>query len=77
MAATKLHATKKRSSNVELLRIVAMLMIIIHHFSVHGPWPSGGGYRSGFSSRFSFLWRKDRLRYLCADYWLFYDQIAI
>ena len=43
MAATKLHATKKRSSNVELLRIVAMLMIIIHHFSVHGPWPSGGG----------------------------------
>ena len=42
MAATKLHATKKRSSNVELLRIVAMLMIIIHHFSVHGPWPSGG-----------------------------------
>ena len=34
---------KKRSSNVELLRIIAMLMIIVHHFSVHGPWPTEVG----------------------------------
>ena len=27
---------KKRESNVELLRIVAMLIIIVHHFCVHG-----------------------------------------
>ena len=28
--------TNSRQSNIELLRIVAMLMIIAHHFSVHG-----------------------------------------
>lgn len=27
---------KQRNSNIELLRIVAMLMIVAHHFSVHG-----------------------------------------
>ncbi len=27
---------KKRSSNLELLRIISMLMIIAHHFAVHG-----------------------------------------
>ena len=43
MAGTSVHAVKKRSSNIELLRIIAMLMIVVHHFSVHGPWPSGGG----------------------------------
>ena len=26
----------KRQSNIELLRIVAMLLIIAHHFSLHG-----------------------------------------
>ncbi len=43
MAGSGVHATKKRSSNVELLRIIAMLMIIVHHFSVHGPWPTEVG----------------------------------
>ncbi len=38
------HATKQRSSNVELLRIVAMLMIVIYHFGVHGSWPSGKSF---------------------------------
>ena len=27
---------KERNSNFELLRIIAMLMIVFHHFSVHG-----------------------------------------
>lgn len=31
-----------RSSNIELLRILSMLMIILFHFSVHGTWPEGG-----------------------------------
>ncbi len=43
MVGSGVHATKKRSSNVELLRIVAMLMIVVHHYSVHGPWPSSVG----------------------------------
>lgn len=30
-----------RSSNFELLRIFSMLLIILHHFSVHGSWVSG------------------------------------
>lgn len=28
--------TKQRSSNFEFLRIIAMIMIVFHHFSVHG-----------------------------------------
>lgn len=31
-----------RSSNIELLRIVAMFLIVLHHFSVHGTWPESG-----------------------------------
>lgn len=31
-----------RSSNIELLRIVSMLMIVMFHFSVHGAWLSEG-----------------------------------
>ncbi len=31
-----------RESNIELLRIVSMLLIILHHYSVHGPWPKDG-----------------------------------
>lgn len=31
-----MEAVKKRDSNIELLRIIAMLMIIAHHFAVHG-----------------------------------------
>lgn len=31
-----------RSSNIELLRIVSMLLIILFHFSVHGSWPEAG-----------------------------------
>ena len=32
----KEQLSKQRQSNIELLRIIAMLMIIAHHFSVHG-----------------------------------------
>lgn len=28
-----------RSSNLELLRIVCMIMIIMHHFAYHGGFP--------------------------------------
>lgn len=31
-----------RSSNIELLRIVSMVLIILFHFSVHGNWPEEG-----------------------------------
>ena len=31
-----------RRSSIELLRIVSMLMIVMFHFSVHGPWPETG-----------------------------------
>lgn len=27
---------RERNSNIELLRIIAMLLIVMHHFSVHG-----------------------------------------
>ena len=33
----------QRQSNFELLRIVAMLVIVMHHFSVHGGFPIGSG----------------------------------
>ena len=29
---------KKRASNFELLRIIAMIAIVFHHFCVHSPW---------------------------------------
>ena len=28
-----------RESNIELLRIVSMVLIIMHHFTVHGTFP--------------------------------------
>ena len=31
-----------RSSNIELLRIVSMVLIVMFHFSVHGSWPAEG-----------------------------------
>lgn len=27
---------KKRNSNIELLRIIAMFLIVMHHYSIHG-----------------------------------------
>lgn len=33
-----------RNSNIELLRIVAMFLIVLHHFSVHGTWPEPGSF---------------------------------
>ena len=33
--------TVSRNSNIELLRIIAMIMIIAHHFSVHGEFYYG------------------------------------
>lgn len=35
-----------RNSNIELLRIVSMGLIILFHFSVHGPWPEDGALAS-------------------------------
>lgn len=35
----KKTAKKERNSNLELLRIVSMLLIIAHHFSKFGGWP--------------------------------------
>lgn len=35
-----------RKSNIELLRIVSMYLIVMHHFSVHGPWPASGSFSS-------------------------------
>lgn len=34
--------TKERNSNIELLRILSMLMIVFHHFSVHGKFLYSG-----------------------------------
>lgn len=31
-----------RNANIELLRIVSMVLIVLFHFSVHGTWPEGG-----------------------------------
>ena len=31
-----MDSTKPRQSNIELLRIIAMLMIVAHHFALHG-----------------------------------------
>ena len=38
---------KPRESNLELLRILAMLFIVMHHFAVHG---GGGAVNSGIFS---------------------------
>ena len=42
---------KPRQSNLELLRILAMLLIVLHHFSVHGYFP-----RITFSESANHLW---------------------
>lgn len=34
--ATLKYNPKRRNSSIELLRILSMLMIIFHHFAVHG-----------------------------------------
>lgn len=41
--------TIKRQSNFELLRLVAMFFIVVHHFSVHGIFPYWNGWTSGIS----------------------------
>lgn len=40
--ARREERTSVRNSNIELLRIVSMGLIILFHFSVHGPWPADG-----------------------------------
>ena len=35
-ANTTAAPAQKRQSNIELLRIITMIMIVAHHFSVHG-----------------------------------------
>ena len=47
----QIHMKNQRQSNIELLRIVAMLMIIAHHVAVH----SGFAFPSG-SISFNRLW---------------------
>ena len=58
-----------RDSNIELLRIVSMVLIIMHHFSVHGCFP--------FTSDLTFasLWvgRKGWCSGLCHDNRVFHD----
>ena len=44
----------QRDSGLELLRIVAMLLIVCHHFSVHSAMPLGGNYTG--SHPFNVLW---------------------
>ena len=34
------NVVKKRDSNIELLRIIAILLIIMYHYSVHGGYES-------------------------------------
>lgn len=34
----------KRKSNIELMRIVCIILVIMHHYYVHGTWNTGGGY---------------------------------
>lgn len=45
---------EKRKSNIELLRIIAMMLIVVHHFIVHGVFANtdtfGGGNGNGESS---------------------------
>jgi peptidoglycan/LPS O-acetylase OafA/YrhL len=36
--------SNKRNSSFELLRIVSMYLIVLHHFVVHGNTDIGGGY---------------------------------
>lgn len=36
---------RQRNSNIELLRIVSMFLIVLHHFSVHGVAVAGLGDR--------------------------------
>ncbi len=37
-----MDANVERQSNFELLRILAMVFIVLHHISVHGGWGNGG-----------------------------------
>lgn len=41
---------KNRQSNIECLRILAMLLIVAHHFSVHG----GGNFLEQFTT--NYVW---------------------
>lgn len=36
---------RQRDSNLELLRIIAMLLIVMHHFSAHGMWDGAGSHQ--------------------------------
>ena len=38
--------TKHRDSGIEALRIVSMLLIILHHFSIHTPWNDDASFLS-------------------------------
>ena len=39
-----IHKKKDRDSNMELLRIIAMLLIVISHYAVHGVGNTALGY---------------------------------
>ena len=59
----------KRSSNIELLRIIMMIAIVAHHFVVN----------SGVTQLYDFpanIWfcRKSYDQWISSDQWLFYDQ---
>ena len=47
---------KQRDSNLELLRIVAMSMIVIYHIFVHGISPVYVGSHSILTVWYSYIW---------------------
>ena len=47
---------KERKSNIELLRIVTMIMIIFHHFAIHGKFNFPPGYISINRMWILFIW---------------------
>ena len=53
-AASTLAKRKGRDSALELLRILAMVLIVCHHFSVHSGLPLGGDYTGAHP--FNVLW---------------------
>ena len=41
---------KKRNSSIELLRILSMFLIVIHHYAVHGTLPCYSSFNPSISA---------------------------
>lgn len=66
-----------RNSNLELLRILAMLVIVAHHYVVNSGLleiVNESSRLTGNDMFFATIWmgRKDRNQLLCSDYRIFY-----